>query len=385
MTGSVGTETFVFRDASPSDEDAVLELARHLDTLNLPPDRAFIHELLARSGESFAGGRDPDLFDPERRFVFVLEGPDGDVVGTSMIHAQHGTRHEPHVFFRVIDEERYAELQVGDERRDVHMVHKMLHLGLTYQGPSEIGGLVLHPRLRKHPQKLGRLLSLGRFVYIAAQRHRFRDRVLAELLPPLERGPHGRARSQLWDALGSRFTNLTYAEADALTRDDKEFIWKLFPVSPVHASLLPREVRDALGQVGPESVGAMRLLQSIGFFDSGKVDPFDGGPHWEGVTDELTLVRDAEWCIPVPGAVGDHEGVPGFVARVGRSGHPWFRAVLTRLVEPADDEVDWVLDWTQSDAAPRELTIPPEALAALGVPDGERVLVALRPQVRIHL
>lgn len=381
---AVPAETFVFRDASPSDEDAVLELARHLDTLNLPPDREFIRELLTRSGESFAGGREPDLFDPERRFVFVLESPEGEVVGTSMIHAQHGTRHEPHVFFRVVDEERYAELQVGNERRDVHMVHKMLHLGLTYQGPSEIGGLVLHPRLRKHPQRLGRLLSLGRFVYIAAQRHRFRDRVLAELLPPLERGPHGRARSQLWDALGSRFTNLTYAEADALTRDDKEFIWKLFPVSPVHASLLPREVQDSIGQVGPESLGAMRLLQSIGFFDSNKVDPFDGGPHWEGVTDELTLVRAAEWCIPVAGEVGDHEGVPGFVARVGRAGHPWFRAVLTRLLEPADDEVDWVLDWTQSDAAPRELTIPREALAALGVQDDERVLVALRPQVRIH-
>lgn len=378
----MGEPAFVFRDASPSDEEAVLELARHLDTLNLPPDRQFIRELLQRSADSFAGGRDPDLFDPERRFLFVLETPEGEVVGTSMIHAQHGTRHEPHVFFRVIDEERYAELEVGDERREVHMTHKMLHLGLTYQGPSEIGGLVLHPRLRKHPHKLGRLLSLGRFVYIAAQRHRFRDRVLAELLPALERGPAGRARSVLWDALGSRFTNLTYAEADALTRDDKEFIWKLFPVSPVHASLLPREVQDIIGQVGPASIGAMRLLQSIGFTDSSKIDPFDGGPHWEAATDDLTLIRDAEWCIPITGEVGD-EGVPGFVARVGRHGPPWFRAVFTRLLEPIDDEIDWVVDWSETDAAPRELTIPGDALATLGVAEGERVLVALRPQLRV--
>ncbi len=373
---------YVFRDAAPSDEDAVLDLARHLDTLNLPPDRGFIRDLLQRSADSFEGGHSPELFDPERRFLFVLEAPDGEVVGTSMIHAQHGTRHEPHVFFRVIDEERYAELNLGDERRDVHMVHKMLHLGLTYQGPTEIGGLVLHPRLRKHPRKLGRLLSLGRFVYITAQRCRFRDRVLAELLPALERGPHGRAHSRLWDALGSRFTNLTYAEADALTRDDKEFIWKLFPVSPVHASLLPSEVQDIIGRVGPESIGAMRLLQSIGFIDSGKVDPFDGGPHWEAMTDDLTLVRDAEWCIPISGEVGD-EGVPGFVARVGRTGPPWFRAVFTRLLEPIDDEIDWVIDWTETDAAPRELTIPNEDLRALGVSDDERVLVALRPQLRV--
>lgn len=378
----MGEPGFVFRDAAPSDEDAVLELARHLDTLNLPPDRQFIRELLERSAHSFAGGREPELFDPERRFLFVLESPDGEVVGTSMIHAQHGTRHEPHVFFRVIDEERYAELEVGDERREVHMIHKMLHLGLTYQGPSEIGGLVLHPQLRKHPRKLGRLLSLGRFVYIAAQRHRFRDRVLAELLPALERGPAGRARSRLWDALGGRFTNLTYAEADALTRDDKEFIWKLFPISPVHASLLPREVQEIIGQVGPASIGAMRLLQSIGFTDSGKIDPFDGGPHWEAATDDLTLIRDAEWCIPIAGEVGE-EGVPGFVARVGRGGPPWFRAVFTRLLEPIDDEIDWVIDWTETDAAPRELTIPPEDLALLGVGEDERVLVALRPQLRV--
>src|SRR5690606_19413231 len=94
---------FVFRDALASDEDAIFELARHLDTLNLPPDRGFIHDLIARSLDSFAGGAEPELFDPERRFLFVLEGPGGEVVGTSMIIAQHGTRSEPHVFFRVLE------------------------------------------------------------------------------------------------------------------------------------------------------------------------------------------------------------------------------------------------------------------------------------------
>lgn len=387
--------TFVFRDARVSDEDAVLELATHLDTLNLPPDRAFLRELLERSQESFSGGQNPDLFDPDRRFVFVLEAPDGRVVGTSMIHAQHGTRHEPHVFFRVIDEERYAELHVGDERRDVHMVHKMLHLGLTYQGPTEVGGLVLHPGLRKHPRKLGRLLSLGRFLYIAAFRHRFRDRVLAELLPPLERGPAGRARSRLWDTLGGRFTNLTYAEADQLTRHDKEFIWKLFPISPVHASLLPREVQDIIGQVGPESLGAMRLLQSIGFTDSGKVDPFDGGPHWEAVTDELTLVGDAQWCRPVVGEVGE-EGLAAIVAHAPIEGPEWFRATWTSIRQQSDDEpgpaIDWAVDGrvktrpgSSAGVDGRTVTIPTEDLDALRVPEGARVLVGPRPQHRVPL
>jgi 4-amino-4-deoxy-L-arabinose transferase-like glycosyltransferase len=38
---------------------------------------------------------------------------------------------------------------------------------------------------RRHPDKLGRLLSLARFVFIATYRGWFRDRLLAELLPPL--------------------------------------------------------------------------------------------------------------------------------------------------------------------------------------------------------
>jgi arginine N-succinyltransferase len=404
--------TFVFRDALPADEDSILELAGHLDTVNLPPDRGFIRELIARARESFSGGEAPDSFDPERRFLFVLEGLHADgsaqVVGTSMIHAQHGTRREPHVFFRVVDEERYAELSLEGERRDVHMVHEMLHLGLTYQGPTEIGGLVLRPDLRKHPRKLGRLLSLGRFAYIAAHRPRFRDRILAELLPPLDRGPQGPVRSRLWDALGSRFTNLTYAEADRLSAHDKEFIWRLFPVSPVHVSLLPREVQDIIGEVGPETLGALRLLQSVGFADSGKVDPFDGGPHWEAATDEVSLVREAQWCRAQSGPV-DEDGVPGIVAHVRErvdAEQAWFRAVWTHVRERVPEQVvthidsagDYAVDWGQDLAGDwavgsptpavgtpaREVTVPAEDFAALELaPDHDKVLVALRPQQRV--
>ncbi|MCA9700686.1 MAG: arginine N-succinyltransferase [Myxococcales bacterium] len=403
--------TFVFRDALPRDEEDILALAGHLDTVNLPPDRGFIRELLARSQASFAGGSNPEIFDPERRFLFVLEAPNGEVVGTSMIHAQHGTRHEPHVFFRVTEEERFAELVLAEERREVHMVHKMLQLGLTYQGPTEIAGLVMRPDMRKHPHKLGRLLSLGRFLYIAAHRERFRDRMLAELLPPLERGPFGRTHSRLWDVLGGRFTNLTYTEADRLSAEDKEFIWRLFPASAVHVSLLPREVQDIIGQVGPETVGAMRLLQSVGFIDSGKVDPFDGGPHWEANTDEVSLVREAQWCRAHAGEL-DEDSVPGIVARV-RQAHeslelPYFRAVWTHVHARPPDElreelrdhgveepaVDWALDkagyWAvqRGEEAerepPRRVTMPGEDLGALRLPAGdERVLVALRPQIRL--
>ena len=359
---------FIFREAALSDEDAILDLARHLDTLNLPPDRGFIRDLLERSARSFSGGEHPDAFDPERRFLFVLAGDDDRVVGTSMIHAQHGTPREPHVFFRVDHEERYAELRLnrrGNEQRHVHMVHTMLTMGLTYQGPTEVGGLVLHPELRKHPGKLGRLLSLGRFVYMATARGWFRDRVLAELLPPLSRNADG-TRSQLWDALGHRFTGLTYDEADDLSRDDKEFIWKLFPAMPVHASLLPLDVQDIIGRVGASTRGAKRLLESIGFEYSGRVDPFDGGPHFEVSTDEIVLVRDAKRMRPrVATAAQLEAGSPGIIAR-SQGSAPHFRAVWSRA--HCDDQAG-------------EVALPPEVLEALGLADDEEaeVVVARRP------
>jgi arginine N-succinyltransferase len=360
---------FLFREAAMADEDAIFDLARHLNSLNLPPERKYIHDLLARSLSSFRGTPD---FDPGRRFLFVLEDETGRVVGTSMIHAQHGDFDEPHVFFRVMQEERYADLRVTDdaELHDVHMTHTMLYLGQTYDGPTELGGLVLHPDLRRHPDKLGRLLSLARFVFIAGFRGWFRDRLLAELLPPLSVGPSGTTRSPLWDVLGHKFTGLSYDEADRLSRFNKEFIWRLFPAMPVHASLLPESVQEIIGQVGPGSVGAKRLLEGIGFQYSGRVDPFDGGPHFEADTDQVSIVRDTRSYRAVAGEPDD-VAQPGIVALVSE-GSPHFRAVWTPVQSLTDDEP------TDTPA----VLVPAAALTRLGVGADDRVLVALRPQRR---
>jgi len=354
---------FLLREAQAADEAAIFGLARHLNTLNLPPEPDYIEGLLTRSVASFA----PGPFDPDRRLLFALEAPDGRVVGTSMIHAQHGTYDDPHVYFTVSTEERHAKLHFPDGRvQHIHMEHTMLHLGLTYHGPTELGGLVLDPGLRRHPQKLGRLLSLSRFVFIAAHRPWFRDRLLAELLPPLFRGPEGATKSPLWDALGHRFTGLSYDEADRLSRFDKTFIWNLFPRMPIHASLLPEEVQAAIGTVGPNTVGALRLLESVGFAYAGRVDPFDGGPHVEAPTDQVTLVRATRRYATRPGQPGP-SALPAIVA-VTADVVPRFRAVFTHVTVDPDD--------------PDVLVVDPAALErlALGRPgEAGEVLAALRP------
>ena len=62
-----------------------------------------------------------------------------------------------------------------------HLRHKVLSIGYNYDGPTEIGGLVVDPPYRSGPEKPGKQLSFVRFLFMAQHRRLFRDRVLAEL------------------------------------------------------------------------------------------------------------------------------------------------------------------------------------------------------------
>jgi len=269
---------FRIRQAYRQDVDQVFAVAEHLDTVNLPANRTIIEGILDRAERSFAG----ELNVADRELVFVLEDlATSRIIGTSMVYAQHGNKRAPHIFFRVENDERYSITL------DRYFVHQTLRIGYNYNGPTEIGGLILLPEYRRHSESLGKALSYVRFLFIRMHRSMFRDHVLSELLPPLE--PDG--TSKLWEALGRRFTGLTYQEADVLSKDNKEFINALFPDDPIHTELLPDDVRAVIGQVGDETKGVEKMLRRIGFRYAERVDPFDGGPHFTAPTDEVTLVQ----------------------------------------------------------------------------------------------
>ncbi len=258
----------------------MLAVAEHLDTVNLPHDRAVIEGILDRSERSFTA----ELPAVDREFVFVLEDLEKNaIIGTSMIYAQHGTKRAPHIFFRVENDERYSVTL------DKYLVHRTLRIGYNYNGPTEIGGLILLPQYRRNVHALGKALSYVRFLFMRMHREIFRDQVLSELLPPLE--PDG--TSKLWEALGRRFTDLTYQEADRLSKDNKEFIHALFPDDPIHTELLPADVQAIIGQVGEDTRAVEKMLRRIGFEYAEQIDPFDGGPHFSASTDQITVVRDA--------------------------------------------------------------------------------------------
>jgi arginine N-succinyltransferase len=316
---------FVIRDIAPEDLDDFQRAAVHLDSVNLPDDREALARIVERSRRSFAavaaGAAEPPAKD--RCYVFVAaERDSGRVVGTSMIFPQHGSRKAPHVYFDVLEEERYSETL------DRHFAHRVLRIGYNYKGLTEVGGLVVLPELRRNPERLGRLLMSVRFLYIARHRAAFRDEVLSELMPPLE--PDG--TSLLWESLGRKFTGLTYQEADRLSQDNKEFIRTLFPQDPLYTTLLPAHVQELIGKVGPETKAVEKVLREVGFSYAHRIDPFDGGPHFHARTDDITLVRNTRAARVSDAAPtgGASDGVPAIVARE-RAEAPFFLAARTVL------------------------------------------------------
>ena len=202
----------------------------------------------------------------------------------------------------------------------------MLKIGYSYNGPTEIGGLIVRPEYRKTRSRLGLMISYVRFLFIKMHREWFRDEVIAELLPPLE--PDG--TSHLWDAFGRRFTEMTYAEADRLSKKNKEFVKGLFPDGAIYASLLPHQAQEVIGKVGAQAKGVEKMLRRIGFRYAERVDPFDGGPHFTAPTDEVTLVRRAHQArvTKLVASTGTPERRTALIA-VESNEPPFFRSVLT--------------------------------------------------------
>lgn len=342
---------FIIRQAKVEDVPTLLKLAKMVLFINLPADREVIHQKIVRSRECFlkAGGAGGGKVDSrtngkkEHRplkaavggtggtgegagggvsefakhgdfFMFALEDTEtGACLGTSQIVGHMGGPGNPNFTLKLKKKEFFSEsLQTGTS----HIVAR-LHADET--GPTEIGGLILQPASRGH--KLGRLLSLIRFHWIALHRKHFADRIIAEMMGPVTADGH----SVLWDNLGRRFIPLSYSEADKHCQRSREFISALLPKEDIYLSLLPPEARDVVGKVSEETIPARRMLEKLGFVYKDEVDAFDGGPVLSAKTDSVSVVKDTAM-----GVLGEPMAVPthlGFVSVLGEDAE--FKAVQT--------------------------------------------------------
>jgi len=305
---------FVIRQATLDDLPTLLKLAKMVHFINLPADKDLLAEKIQASRLSFTG---KEAHARDREWMFVLEDTaSGAVIGTSALIGCISWHGHPHLYFQVRKREHYSkDLGTGQ-------VHVTIQLGSDETGASEVGGLILSPGYRGHPEKLGALLSLVRFHFIGLHRAKFSPVILAEMMGALDPNSH----TPLWEYLGRRFINLSYAEADLFSTKSKEFIQSLFPKSEIYISLLPPEARNLIGKVGDETVPALSMLERQGFREMDHVDPFDGGPYLHARRDQIPLVTSTARLKVASLGRGNAEAI------VSSQDHEHgFRAVRTRV------------------------------------------------------
>jgi len=277
---------FLLREVAPADASQILRLARLLDSVNLPTEKNDLVARIRRSALSFRGKmRDRQ----DGVYLFVLEErATRRIAGTAMLIAKHGTPESPHFYLEMATDQRYSKTLKQMFR------HTYLTLRRCLDGPTEVGGLIVDPAYRQHEAKIGKQLSFVRFLYLAMYPDRFEDEVVAEMLPPLTADKE----SLFWECYGKRVTGLSFREADKLSTKDKEFIDALFPSIPLYVCMLPVEVQEQIGKVGPDTQGAVHLLEKIGLRFLRHVDPFDGGPYYGAKVEEILLVRQfRRYCL----------------------------------------------------------------------------------------
>jgi arginine N-succinyltransferase len=296
----------LLREIQERDIEALERFSQIPGFINLPNDKEMLKDIIQRSVRSMnakSAGKSPEKYDG--KYIFVAEDvpagqTTGTVFGTSMIAAQHGTVESPHFYFDVSNEQKFSEtINTG-------FIHGTLKLKIDTNGPSEIGGLVVDPSYRNNDARIGRQISFIRFLFAGLNKERFKRKVIAELLPPLNK----KGQSPLWEAIGRRFTNMDYWEADKLCQKNKEFIFSLFPTGKIYTTFLPAEARNAIGKVGKETEPVLHMLKKIGFQYQNQVDPFDGGPHlWANLQDILPIKKIATYTYDPSIVVSDEGGV----------------------------------------------------------------------------
>ncbi len=334
---------FLIRNALPKDLDDLHALAKQTFFINLPPDREIIQGKIEQSLRSFQRLSTPLVKDarakdrghagssaaptsasmkapspsrggrtsassarsiPRRShaegsgsgsgsgmrsvtgrsdlFMVVLEDrTTGGVIGTSQIIARMGGKGHPRLFLTLSTMTRQSH------SLKISWTHQLARLERDESGPTEIGGLILNHAFRGHPLRLGRLLSFVRFHLMGLYRDRFAQRVVAEMLGPIDRNGY----NPFFEKFTRHFVPRPFPEVYRFSQSSKEFIEGLMPPDDIDLSIMDPEVAASAGSVSTDTEPARRLLERLGFEYHQRIDPLDGGPHLEAEIDAISLVR----------------------------------------------------------------------------------------------
>ncbi len=319
------SEAFTLRPGEPRDLHALKQLIATVTggLTTLPNEDRILGSKLDQSKQSF--GMRVHAPAAEQYFFVLEDARTLELVGTSAIMARTGG-FDPFYSYELRHEEMRHE-PLGIQK---HI--SVLHLKTDHKGPSEICSLFLRADLRAGG--LGRLLSLGRFLFMGEFPGRFDRYVIAEMRGFLD----ANNRSPFWASVGNHFFERDFHAADFLSGlGEKDFIRDLMPRHPIYVPLIAPEAQAIIGRVHPDTEPALRLLKNEGFDTTGEVDIFDAGPL---VRAELSTVRTIQQRRVTtlramhPSALPDTR--PCLVANASLA----FRATIAQPRENTDGSID---------------------------------------------
>jgi len=271
---------YVIRPVRVEDLESIVQLAAGAGggLTTMPSDHGVLLGRIENSVASFAAKVDEA---GDEYYLFVLEDSEtGQVIGTSAVFATVG---------QTVPFYNYKVLKVVQVSQDppIKVATEMLSLANDYTGASEMATLYMDPHRRVGG--LGRLLSKSRFMYMALHGTRFSDLVIAELRGWVDEN----GRSPFWDAVGRKFFNMEFVDADRINGlGNNQFIGDVMPKFPIYTNLLPEDARRVIGKPHEQSAIALRFMEEEGFRYRGAVDIFDAGPIVEAHRSNITSVRD---------------------------------------------------------------------------------------------
>lgn len=296
---------------------------------SLPADEKTLADRIERSLKTWQGG----LPKGDQGYVFVLEDSScGQVVGICAIEVAVGLN-DPWYNYRV------GTLVHASKELNIYNALPTLFLSHDHTGSSELCTLFLEPAWRKEGN--GYLLSKSRFLFMAAFRERFNDKVVAEMRGVIDEHGH----SPFWESLGNRFFSMEFARADYLCgTGQKAFIAELMPKHPIYTDFLSKEAQAVIGQVHPQTAPARTVLEAEGFRYRNYVDIFDGGPTLECDIDRVRAIRKSRLQTVAIGQPATDE-LP--VCLVANENYHQFRVMLIKA-DPKGEKL--VLDAATADA-----------------------------------
>ncbi len=271
----------IVRTARETDIDGVLGLAEQAypGMTTLPPERDV---LMAKLNNSVASVNKTVSKPEDETYFLVMEDTEQQkVVGTAAVIACLGSKDEFYSY-------KLNRVSQSCKELDKRVSVETLNLSNHFEGYSEVATLYLDKDYRQNGN--GGLLARTRYLFMGQFRERFPEGVMADLRGYFDE--HG--NSPFWDAVGSHFFEMSFAEADLYGAvHGNQFIADLMPKHPIYVNMLPQTAQDVIGQCNVVGKPAMRMLENEGFRWNGHVDIFDAAPSVDTKIDDIESIKNS--------------------------------------------------------------------------------------------